>query len=168
MRREHWHLTLRFFGALRAEAVSGLVSVLDAIGGQTRPIRVAFGTPIALPSWRAARVVAFRLESDGALEALARRLDDALAAAFGAPDKPFLPHVTVLRLRHPAPRRIRAAEAAFTALGVPRAAPCTCAELTLYSSELTREGPRYTALGSFPFLSADLSGDPCGSGETRS
>jgi 2'-5' RNA ligase len=151
VRRHHWHLTLRFFGAVAASHAPRLRDALDAVAAQTDVVRGTVGRPIGLPSWRSPAVAAFRLESEGALEALAALLDEALAADFGRADRTFLAHLTVLRVRRPNARRVAALRAAFEALGVPAVASFELDRMALFRSDLLPEGPRYTVLGAFPF-----------------
>jgi 2'-5' RNA ligase len=153
VRRSHWHLTLRFFGAVEAVASGALVTILADVARQTTTIRGTLGRPIGLPRWRAATVVALAIDSGGALEALAARLDAALAFALGPADKPFLAHVTIVRMRHPSRRVLRSVEAAFAGLERSRDA-FELPAMTLFESELLSDGPRYTALARFPFQKA--------------
>ena len=55
---------------------------------------------MALPSARRPSVIALELESGGAIEELAERANTVLDSDFGAPDKPFKAHLTIVRCRN--------------------------------------------------------------------
>jgi 2'-5' RNA ligase len=154
IRREHWHLTLRFFGALPAARFEAADAAVASAAADSTPFLARLVAVRALPSWRQPHVVAFVLASDGALEALATRLDAGLVDVVGAPDKPFLPHLSVLRVRHPRPSDVGRVRAAFEAIDVSDAPQFEVASMTLYRSDLERDGPHYTALRVYPFASA--------------
>jgi 2'-5' RNA ligase len=151
VRRERWHVTLRFLGALRAHERESVNGVLATIARATAPIAAVLGEVRALPSWRTAHVVAYEVTSDGALEQVAREMNAGLDAAFGPPDKPFLAHLTVLRLRRAGADTIERARAAFVPAAAAEGTPFTLDAVTLYRSDLGREGPRYRALSTYPF-----------------
>lgn len=154
IRREHWHLTLRFFGALPAARFEAADAAMASAAADSTPFLARLVAVRALPSWRQPHVVAFVLESGGALEALAARLDAGLDGVVAPPDKPFLPHLSVLRMRHPRPSDVERARAAFEAIDVSDAAAFEVASMTLYRSDLERDGPRYTPLRVYPFAPA--------------
>jgi 2'-5' RNA ligase len=86
------------------------------------------------------------------------RLESAISArvaplGFPPEDQPFVPHVTVARFRDEGGRHDRRRGRAAT-LAIDGSAPVHGAmrvdAFTVFSSELTPRGPRYTALGRFP------------------
>jgi 2'-5' RNA ligase len=148
---ERLHATLRFLGRVAGADRAALTAALTPIARSTAPIACRFDAAIALPSWRRAQVVALALESGGALEALARVIDDGLRDPFGARDKAFRAHVTLARVgrtRRALPMRVQEPCAAL-ALDLEA---FSFAELSLFRSDSTRDGPRYTAVERFPFL----------------
>jgi len=88
------HLTVRFLGETRAEAVESIAQDLDRIARQTPPLRLRIERLITLPRTRA-RLVAAETDLPPALE----RLFEATAMLPGAPVKPGppTPHLTLAR-----------------------------------------------------------------------
>jgi RNA 2',3'-cyclic 3'-phosphodiesterase len=89
------HVTLAFLGAVPERRLGELAEIARraAAGGR---LELAFDH---LEHWRAAQLLcALPAEAPAPIVALARRLQDVLAARGFAPDlKPFRPHVTVVR-----------------------------------------------------------------------
>jgi 2'-5' RNA ligase len=89
------HVTLAFLGAVPERRLGELAEIARraAAGGR---LELAFDH---LEHWRAAQLLcALPAEAPAPIAALARRLQDVLAASGFAPDlKPFRPHVTVVR-----------------------------------------------------------------------
>lgn len=110
---ERWHITLAFVGDVDAEAAEKGSTVLADVLEHERPASVALvgcamfgGTVLHVPV----------LGRDGALTMLATRTREVLASVGVTCDaRPFRPHVTVGRLRRPAPgtRRVVAALADY-------------------------------------------------------
>lgn len=131
------HLTLVFLGERTAEEAIALEQALDAVRGAADGIRLGAG--LALPR-RGPRVVALGLEDPaGSLLALHARV----AAACGEEDeRPYRPHVTVLRLGREAraPRELPAA---------PTVAPFAIDAIALMRSHLGRGPARHEELARF-------------------
>jgi len=140
---EHLHLTLCFLGWRDDSAVP---RIGDAAMACARALpAVGLGAARWLPP-RRPRVLAVELDdAEGELAALAARVSDAMVDAAGyVPEKrPFLPHVTVARVR-------RGARAPRGELPEPPRLRFTPAALTLYRSHMRREGAIYEALVSAP------------------
>jgi RNA 2',3'-cyclic 3'-phosphodiesterase len=89
------HVTLAFLGSVPQRRLGELAEIASgtAAGGN---LELAFDH---LEHWRAAHLLcALPAEAPAPIAALARRLQEALAASGFAPDlKPFRPHVTVVR-----------------------------------------------------------------------
>ena len=151
VRPEHWHLTLRFFGALPATRFLSVDTALASVASDTAAFACSLTAPRALPSWRQPNVVAFGVASGGALESLVERLGAALVDTLGAPDKPFLPHLSVLRLRRPRTSEVERVRVAFGEIDVAATPAFELTSMVLYRSDLLREGPRYTALRVYGF-----------------
>ncbi|HVS28176.1 MAG TPA: RNA 2',3'-cyclic phosphodiesterase [Solirubrobacteraceae bacterium] len=137
---EHLHVTLCFLG-WRAE------EEIDAIGALTiaalrEPVAgLALGPAVWLPR-RRPRVLAVELvDSESALATLQRGLSDVLAqrAGFEPESRPFLPHVTVARVRE-RPRGVDDRPVP------PRAIVFRGTEVGLYRSHLGPRGARYERL----------------------
>jgi len=138
---ENYHVTLRFLGPMGLADVGDLRAALEPMGRRSRPVRCISVGLRSLPSVRRTRVVAFELHSDGLLEALGDDVHRALTARFGRADRPFFPHLTVLRSK-------RATRAVMpTAPGIEP----TLSSIGLYRSDTHPSGARYSALFELPF-----------------
>jgi RNA 2',3'-cyclic 3'-phosphodiesterase len=139
---DNYHLTLRFFGSLSSAAAAQIGALIEPIAARERSIGCRAGVPLPLPNARRPNVVALPIDSTGRLEQLAAACNDALAPLFGAPDKPFRAHLTVIRCRPGA--RVGAIDAPFEF-------PFRLSSIGLYESTLLRAGARYTAVTEFAF-----------------
>lgn len=147
--RDALHLTLCFLGTRPLSDVAGIGAVLRALADHPAILAV-LAEPLWLPR-RRPRVLAVRLQErsadrdgGGALAALQARLAGALSqlGVYEAEDRPYLPHVTVARVRRPFPR---------TAPDLPPApepVAFTVDRLTLFRSRLGAGPARYEALTS--------------------
>lgn len=151
----HWHLTLRFFGALRADALDLLDALLRPLAARVGAPTCRWRAPLALPSWPRAGVIAFGIDGGAALEELASAVTATLAPEFGSPDKPFLAHLTVMRLRNPSRRDLAHVRTVFDHVRVDDWPAFTLPGLRLYRSELDPAGARYSVLRDYPFAGTD-------------
>jgi RNA 2',3'-cyclic 3'-phosphodiesterase len=149
--RERLHATLRFLGRVASADRTAISAVVEPIARVTSPIDCRFAAAIALPSWRRAQVVAVTLESHECLESLARSIEAALREPFGVADKAFRAHVTIVRVSRARPGAVARARALLGALSLD-VGPFRLDEISLFRSDTTRDGPRYTAVERFPFL----------------
>ena len=145
---ENWHLTLRFLGDIDPRAGRRLTLALRAAAFGA-PFSVGFAALGAFP--RATRAQALWLGVDrgvAELRSLAAAVEQAVVAAgFPADSRPFAAHLTLSRLRPPEDvARVVAAVPSF-------AATMPVDRVTLYRSDLARDGPRYTVLEAFHLLS---------------
>ena len=146
---EKFHLTLKFLGELEPRRVEDLRRAAERAAAGAAPFALTLGGPGAFPPRGDARVLWLGVRDDaGALAALQRRLEDECAAD-GFPREPrsFHPHLTLARLREPAPARALAA-AHLSAQLVPETFDVT--ELLVLRSELGPGGSRYTILSRHP------------------
>lgn len=148
------HLTLKFLGATDRALVGPLGAALRAVAARRAPFLLHTGELGAFPNGRRPRVIWLGLT--GALDqlsALQRELDSALVAlGIPAEVRPFLPHLTLGRVRDgappPAPETFAAAAAAVDATD----APVPVASVRLVRSELGPGGARYTTLCDVPLM----------------
>ncbi len=141
VRGEGLHVTLCFLGSHGIDEVPRIGEACRAAGGQG-PVELSFGRAVCLPP-RRPRVLAVALDdSGGALGTIQAKLAAALVAAgaYEPERRPFLPHVTVARVRAGA-GRIRADE-----LPAPPALAFAGSAVTLYRSRLGGGGARYEPL----------------------
>jgi len=133
------HVTLCFLGAQPLERIEALSEVVTERGAPSEELRL--GEPLWLPPRRPG-VLAIGIEDEsGALGRLQAGVSDALVdlGAYEPEKRPFLPHVTVARVRrgrrvHPEP------------LPAPAPLAFTAPALTLYRSFTAPGGARYDAL----------------------
>lgn len=141
---EHLHITLKFLGEIAASQRAQLPIRLDEAASTIPRFSVALGGLGAFPSLAAPRVIWVGCE-DGARE-LARLAEaiDARTEPLGVPreERPFAAHLTLGRVRSPHGRAALAERLRTTAWDPPPAWPVE--RVTLYRSELSPSGPRYT------------------------
>jgi 2'-5' RNA ligase len=136
------HITLAFLGAVAAARLPELTEALAQV--RVRPCEVAVTEAVFLPVRGAKRAVALRLaDRAGELALLQADVAAALAATglLETPGRPWLPHLTVARLRrscHP-----------FSLQNVNIPGSCVV-RVVLYSSLLERAGAVHTPLAVFP------------------
>jgi RNA 2',3'-cyclic 3'-phosphodiesterase len=141
VRGEGLHVTLCFLGSRGIGELPRIGEACEAVAGQG-PVELSFGRALCLPP-RRPRVLAVALDDpSGALGTIQAELAGALAAAadYEPERRPFLPHVTVARVRVGA-GRIRADE-----LPAPPALAFAGSAVTLYRSRLGGGGARYEPL----------------------
>jgi 2'-5' RNA ligase len=141
------HVTLKFLGDISKGAVTALAQALEPLAKGPPPGPLPFRLD-ALPSVERARTVVAVLEdSGGAMAGLAARIDEA-AGVFGvAPsDRPFLPHVTLARLKvsYDVRRWLRPDLA-------PGSDACSFVSLTCFESKLSDTGSTYVPLARFEY-----------------
>jgi len=140
---EALHLTLAFLGHRPESDVERIAAVLRAAPAHAP--RLALGRALALPPKRPRVLTAEVEDPHGSLRALQAAVSQDLAARrlYTPEERPYRPHATVARLRPDA--KARRAE-----LPDPEPLEFRGEALTLYRSQLRREGARYEALASMP------------------
>jgi RNA 2',3'-cyclic 3'-phosphodiesterase len=102
VRRDSLHVTLCFLGWLDEAAVAPLSEVVATAGRQAGAVQgLAFAAPLWLPRRRPRALALGLSDRDGALGRLQRALAERLAAGswYEPEARPYLPHVTVARVR---------------------------------------------------------------------
>jgi 2'-5' RNA ligase len=141
------HVTLKFAGDLPVESVEPIQVALAPLAVAPRlpwTCRLGIG---AFPALEHARVLVLELADDesATLARLAASVDERFAPYGVAREaRAFHPHITLARLRRPhdARRWLREELSGFSGA-------CTLTALTLYRSELGREGAVHTPLARF-------------------
>lgn len=156
-RPTNWHLTLRFLGetdeAGRDAVIEAAGAALAALPFVPFALRAAGGG--AFPSTARPRVL-FAGLAEGAEQcrALAACLEEAARRAGFAPEaRPFVPHLTVARVKdraQPASRTDSRFPALLDALDRTVWPVARVDEVVLWRSETGQGGPRYTRLAAFP------------------
>lgn len=136
------HVTLCFLGGVSASLVPEILAACAVV--EARPAaELSIGQPLWLPRRRPHVLAVSLSDAGGRLAAAQSLVAGALAdGGFYEPEaRPFLPHVTVARVRRAA--RIRARE-----LSAPEPTAFVGETVTLFESRLGGGGARYEALGS--------------------
>jgi 2'-5' RNA ligase len=146
---ENLHYTLRFLGEAGEDGARRVAEAAREAAGHSRRFTATLGGLGAFPDARRARVIWVGMSEGGdALVALARDLDRALAKrGFGAPDKPFSPHLTLGRVREP--RRDWTAALAESCPADPPAG-FTVDRICVVESQLNPRGSIYTVRAEAP------------------
>jgi RNA 2',3'-cyclic 3'-phosphodiesterase len=145
------HLTLRFLGELPEARVAEVGSALERVARAHAPVHVELAGLGAFPDPRRPRVL-FAAIRIGATELAVLRADlDRALEAIGIPSegRPFVPHLTVLRIR--GSRDLERARGLLERDRGATLAAATVGEILLKSSELRPGGARHTLLGRYPF-----------------
>ncbi|MGQ0734618.1 MAG: RNA 2',3'-cyclic phosphodiesterase [Acidobacteriota bacterium] len=163
---EQAHVTLRFLGEVGARVLPAVCAAIER-PFVLPPGEVCWARIIVLPTVRAPRVIALgatrgeeflsELASQVAarLESIPELLESGRGhsgpAAGHSPARPFKPHITLGRIKEPG-RRVDWGEL----LGAvqPAASVSWVERVVLMQSELSREGPTYTAIGTGRLVSA--------------
>lgn len=149
--RQGLHLTLKFLGEVGEECVPALLKALEEAAATTPVFTISFKGTGVFPAPHRARVLWAGVgEGAAPVSSLAAALNSSLAGQGFAPERrPFVPHLTLGRLRYPLPtaqiERFLLEEKNFST------GRAVAAGATLYRSDLSRQGPTYTALGTILF-----------------
>jgi RNA 2',3'-cyclic 3'-phosphodiesterase len=141
---ENLHVTLRFLGDLDPQGLERAREATRLMDGAFAAIASGWQAIGAFPSPRRAQVIWVGLaDGEKRLQGLAQGVNERLLrAGLGAPDKPFVAHVTLGRVRRE--RRVDWI-AASDRLTIPAAA-FSIRTIVLFKSRLTPAGPEYTPL----------------------
>jgi 2'-5' RNA ligase len=136
------HLTLRFIGDVPLEQVEAVQSALLAV--RFEAFDMALQGVGRFPGGGLPRVIWAGLLAGGALNRLVRDVDRAVVGlGFPPESKRFVPHVTLARLKTPPPpAALKAYLRRHQALS---SEPFRVDRFVLFSSQLHKEGPVYTA-----------------------
>lgn len=139
------HLTLRFFGNVQRDTISKISRATDVVTRLFSPINIVVDGTGAFPQYGAPRVLWIGLnDASGKLLNLQKEFERECAReGFASEDRAFHPHLTVARLRSPKGARTLGElhkETKFEAMDF------TVAGLTVFRSELSSKGSRYTVI----------------------
>jgi len=155
------HLTLAFLGEVADDRVPELVAAVRDGVGAAAPFELVLAGTGAFPSRSHPRIVFADIgEGRAALEAIAGTVRAALTAhRFGFDGKPFVPHLTLLRVRG-----LRDVPLARRLLDTPPGRELgrhRVGELLLKSSELGPGGARHRVVARYPLVGASpRAGEP--------
>lgn len=154
------HLTLKFLGPVAEAGFAEVNAAAERIAAATPAMTLRIGGLGTFPPEGPPRVLWLGAqEATGALMRLAVDLDAAMAAlGFGREAHPFHPHVTLARISEfPGGRRPSDGvpdAGGFAAMSV------AARELTVFESEPTPQGSRYTRLAAHAFGGGGANGEP--------
>jgi 2'-5' RNA ligase len=144
------HLTMKFLGEQRPEAVASVRGALGAVARRFQPLRLEVGGMGAFPHLRAPRIFWMGIAGDPKLELLHHDLEIACEALGHEVDaRAFRPHVTLGRVK----RDVTAEQVgtlATLAANVRYRAMVDARSIDVMQSELSSNGPRYTVLATVP------------------
>jgi len=146
--REKRHLTLKFLGDVADDALPRLTEALDDAATSQGPLELSVREIGAFPNFRRARVVWIGVEQERRLELLHHDLELACErVGFEVEGRPFRPHVTLARVRHPLPvDRLKAF--ARVARSVRMRVTVPVERITLFESILAPSRARYRCVHS--------------------
>lgn len=139
------HLTLRFLGEVGDDALPEVAAAARAAAARSRPFELRLGR-LASFGGRAPRVLVLTVDGEaGGLDALYQALEEELDdRGFGREGRAFRPHLTLGR------RKEGSIPGTWADTQVSGANAWEVEELVVYASELTPDGPIYTALARCP------------------
>ena len=142
-RPENVHLTLKFLGDIRGEALGGIGAALGEVCAQHAPFEATLAELGAFPSAQRARIlwIGVGAGSDRLLS-LASDIDNALAPLdFEREKRPYVPHLTLGRVRGRSLHLVLTSGAQGTGFQIER--------IELMESSLAAEGASYKTVGDF-------------------
>lgn len=97
--KENLHITLRFLGDISDKKCNNLLDSFDDLGD---PFELTFKGIGGFPTEFGARVVWIGVEEEKMLKELSERVDSIVdGLGFPTRDKPFVPHITIIRSKKP-------------------------------------------------------------------
>lgn len=149
-KQHNLHLTLAFLGELAEKQLAGLLVVMQQVAMTSRPFYLQLGSLGFFPNWQHPQIIWVEVKTEQAeLNMLANRLRQHLERAHYPIDrKPFIPHITLGRIKAEGGPQL-----AFD-LDQSWSLPAGSQQvdrMSLIQSQLTSQGPIYTAIEQVPF-----------------
>jgi 2'-5' RNA ligase len=146
--RDNYHVTVKFLGRVEDADVASVSAAAAQAASSMVAFEVRIGALGAFPSARRARVIWLGLsDAAGGFAAVASACEDAFEPlGFAAERRPFVPHLTLARLKVPAAVSFLSDDAVAGT-----GERFTVDRLTLFQSHLRRPAPVYEPLAVFPF-----------------
>jgi 2'-5' RNA ligase len=148
-RAEGIHVTLKFLGNVEGNRIDAIAQAVSrAVAGKPRPKLRVSGTG-AFPNWRNPRVLWVGLVDEGDMlrdiqAAVERELE---GLGFPREERPFVPHLTLARVKVPASVSAMVAHLRETRF---EADPFEATEVLVMRSDLKPDGAEYTPLRRVP------------------
>jgi RNA 2',3'-cyclic 3'-phosphodiesterase len=149
------HLTLKFLGEQADEVVHRVAPAMDEIAARHPTLPSSLGEFGAFPNFRRVRVVWIGMDGDPHLELLHHDVELACEQA-GIPldARPFRPHVTLARLKHPLSAEVVAALSRAAGAQTRERIPTAVSRIDLMCSTLGTNGAVHQLLHSSPLRQA--------------
>ncbi len=147
------HLTLKFLGEIPTPRVEEVKRALTTACIETPPMHLEIDALGGFPNTAQPRVVWAGLSGDiEVLSGLATRVDIALAElGYARESRPFVPHLTIARVRPEASRQAKSElGAAVLAAALPEGLRFDAGAVSLMRSQLRPQGALYTRLSQTP------------------
>jgi RNA 2',3'-cyclic 3'-phosphodiesterase len=151
VRSEALHLSLRFYGNLRVDTVDELVEALrSTLAGETA-FSLASSGPGVFPNRRRPRVIWLGVDDrTDALQRIAAKIEQQSRMLGIEPEtRAFSPHVTLGRVRPEEVASLSEIERHFAEIDRLAPLPFLVDHVSLFRSDLRREGPIYTVVERF-------------------
>jgi 2'-5' RNA ligase len=145
VRPDSIHLTLKFLGPTSMKQADAVCGVLDFLTRDTAPFSFDAAGIGAFPNSRNPKVIWAGLRVEDRLTGFQQKLEAALAeTGFGPEDRPFVPHLTLGRLRDGLARKdIAGLIEQFSSEQFGR---FEASHIMYYKSDLQPSGPVYTVI----------------------
>jgi 2'-5' RNA ligase len=145
---DNLHLTLKFLGEISASQAKDVGRALHTVCCSCAPVAASLCGLGVFPHPDRPQVVWAGIDPPEPLVALARQIEEALeTCGFPREERPFVPHVTIARIKARPPDTLRKLvldhEATFFG-------PLRVSEVRLIQSVLGRDGPQYAPLDRAP------------------
>lgn len=153
VRKNAFHVTIKFLGNIDNVQVRDVTSRIEKLSAGINEFDMELEGTGVFPAWRSPRVLWIGIGSGR--EALLTIAGSVLKALenIGRPASRdgFIPHVTVARVKRIGAREKRQLKETLDSFNV-QPERTSVKEISVFSSELTSKGPRYTLIKSVPFL----------------
>ncbi len=144
------HLTLKFLGDIDVNTTGNIIRVIEKAAGGVPPFQLELGGLGIFPNPRRVQVVWVGMAGEVArLELLQKNIEAGLKPLGFAPEsRPFRPHLTLGRVRDRArPEEREDLGRLITNMPFTTGGKMSVRSLNLMKSQLTREGPIYSCIG---------------------
>lgn len=144
----NWHLTLHFFGPLSSEELNRLSNLLPEVAFKVKPFTILLKGLGSFPNDLKSRILWIGVEGEiDKLMYLKEVLDQSLLKMkFPLETKPFHPHITIARSQQLINCNLSDSEKEMKFKTQPK-----IQKISLFQSELTPSGAKYSLLQDFPF-----------------
>ncbi len=142
---ENYHVTLKFLGDVRDEAVAGIRAAVNEVAAKTDPFSVDLGGFGAFPTIRRPRVIWMGVEANPALRCLKQDVEWALTdEGFDRETRAFHPHLTLGRAEEEGAGVFRGLDEMASSLSYDGGFDVNTVDLM--RSRLGKDGPSYSLL----------------------